>query len=95
MTRREGFGRQARWSHEQLRGGRRTEGKLADNAANVRAGLDEALEIGGELATLVEAELEHGGDGGDDEEVVRYAQQLLEREHTSCGLLTIEEEPNL
>ena len=40
----------------------RTESKLADNAANVRAGLDEALEPGRQRVPAEEAVLKHGSD---------------------------------
>ena len=40
----------------------RTEGKLADNAANVRAGLDEAFEAGRQRVPAEEAVLKHGSD---------------------------------
>ena len=43
--------------------GRRTKGELSDNTANVRAGLDEALEVWREGVAAVEAVLEHGRDG--------------------------------
>lgn len=47
-----------------------TKEELPDDAADVGSGLDEALEVGGEVLAVVEAVLEHGGDGVDDEEVV-------------------------
>lgn len=40
----------------------RTEGELADDTANVRASLDEALEAGRERVPAVEAVLEHSSD---------------------------------
>ena len=40
----------------------RTEGELADNTANVRPSLDEALEAGREGVPAVEAVLEHSSD---------------------------------
>ena len=41
----------------------RTEGKLADNTANVGASLDEALEPRGKGATAIKAILKHGSYG--------------------------------
>ena len=41
----------------------RTEGKLADDTANVGASLDEALEPRGKGATAIKTVLKHGGYG--------------------------------
>jgi hypothetical protein len=47
-----------------------TKHKLPNHAPDVRPGLDEALEVGGEVLAAVEPVLEHRRDGVDDEEVV-------------------------
>ena len=50
------------WGIGEGRGGL-TKAKLADDAADVGGGLEDALEAGGELLAAVEAVLQHGGHG--------------------------------
>ena len=58
-------------SRERGRRGR-TESELADDAADVGTGLDEALEVGRERVAAVEAVLEHGGHGLTSDELRSY-----------------------